>query len=94
MRAREKFRRTGVEFIGIALDKAAKVVTFAEHLRITYPLLLAEVGATELLRKLGNPSGGLPFTILVDRAGGIVSRHLGAVSASKIDSLLLGATSK
>jgi len=94
MRAREKFLRTGVEFVGIAIDKAAKVADFAEDLRITYPLLLAEAGATDLLRKLGNPSGGLPFTVLVDRAGGIVSRHLGALSAFKIDSLLQGATSK
>jgi hypothetical protein len=34
---------------------------------------------------LGNQSGGLPFTVMVDATGGVEHRHLGVVTKAKLE---------
>jgi thiol-disulfide isomerase/thioredoxin len=89
MQVRHKLLRSGVEFVGIAIDQAAKVALFARTVQIDYPLLLAGSDGLDLMRKLGNPSGGLPFTVVLDRKGTIAFRNLGALAGSKIEAQLL-----
>ncbi len=86
--AREKLLPSGVEFIGIAVDQAAKVSEFTASVPISYPVLVSGSAALDLMRKLGNPSGGLPFTIVLDRNGALVHRNLGIVTQAKIESLV------
>ena len=88
VRARDKMLASGVEFVGIAIDNVAKVVEFARNVRISYPLLMADATGLDLVRKLGNPSGGLPFTVVLDRKGGIAHRNLGAITEQKIEDQL------
>jgi thiol-disulfide isomerase/thioredoxin len=89
IRVRRKLLRSGVEFVGIAIDQAAKVSLFAKTVQIDYPLLLAGASGPDLMRKLGNPSGGLPFTVVLDQKGTIAFRNLGALTAAKIEAQLL-----
>lgn len=89
MKVRDKMLRSGVEFVGIAIDQAAKVAQFAKAIGVNYPLLLAGGDGLDLMRKLGNPSGGLPFTIVFDREGSITFRNLGALSGPKIEAQLV-----
>ncbi|MBS0335762.1 MAG: TlpA family protein disulfide reductase [Proteobacteria bacterium] len=88
VRARDKLLPSGVEFVGIAIDQVAKVREFARNVQISYPLLMADAAGLELIRKLGNPSGGLPFTVVLDRKGSIAHRNLGAVTQQKIEDQL------
>jgi thiol-disulfide isomerase/thioredoxin len=88
MSEREKYRRSGLEIVGIAVDNAAKVAEFAASLRIPYPILLAEADGLDLMRKLGNPSGGLPYTVIADRQGVVVHRKLGAMKQADLDGML------
>ena len=82
---RDKLRSSGVEFIGIAIDQAAKVAEFVRTIRISYPVLLAGAMGLELLRTLGNPGGGLPFTVILDKKDNVVYRHLGVVTQREIE---------
>ena len=88
VRARDKLLPSGVEFVGIAIDQAAKVSAFSRTVQISYPVLLAEATGLALVRKLGNPSGGLPFTVVLDRKGVIAHRNLGAITQQKIEEQL------
>lgn len=88
VRARDNLLAKGVEFIGIAIDQEAKVTEFVKSVRITYPVLLADVAGLDLMRKLGNSAGGLPFTVVLDRAGDIAHRHLGVVTQESIEAQL------
>lgn len=88
MAARAKYAGFGVEFVGIAIDNVAKVREFAETLKITYPILLSEADGLDLMRRLGNTSGGLPFTVVADRQGSPVRRKLGALKQGELDALL------
>lgn len=82
----------GVEIVGIAVDQAAKVGEFATKLKIDYPILLAYTDGLDLIRTLGNKSGGLPFTVFLDRRGGVARTKLGILRQPELDSVLAGLT--
>jgi thiol-disulfide isomerase/thioredoxin len=86
--AREKYERSGIEIVGIAIDNAAKVREFSSSLNISYPILLAEADGLDLMVKLGNRSGGLPYTVVIDRQGDLVYRRLGALKEGDLDAVL------
>lgn len=88
MSARGKYDRSDLEIVGIAIDKPAKVVEFAASLKISYPILLAEAEGLDLMRRLGNNAGGLPYTVITDRQGSVVHRKLGALQQADLDSIL------
>ena len=82
---REKYVGQSFEIVGIAVDNAAKVREFSANYKISYPVLIAEVGGVELIRKLGNSAGALPFTVILDRRGAIVNRKLGILHRNDIE---------
>lgn len=88
--SRNKLLPSGVEFIGIAIDQVAKVVEFVRSVPISYPVLVAGAPALELVRQLGNPSGGLPFTVVLNAQGAVAHRNLGAVTQEKIEAQVRG----
>jgi thiol-disulfide isomerase/thioredoxin len=90
MAAREKYLASGVEIVGIAIDTAAKVSEFVRQLGILYPVLLADAEGLDLMRGLGNQVGGLPYTVVLDRAGMPAARKLGALSFEELNSMLSG----
>jgi len=73
----------GVQVIGVALDdKPDAVRDFAKAYDMNYPVLLIKDGP-DLLKQLGNPEAGLPYTLVIDRGGKIVTRKLGAMSRAE-----------
>jgi thiol-disulfide isomerase/thioredoxin len=84
----KKYRDAGVEIVGIAIDNGAKVVEFTRTVPISYPILLAEQGGIDLMRRLKNTSGGLPYTVIVDRRERLVHRKLGVLKAGDLESIL------
>src|SRR5262245_23544983 len=90
--ARAKYGARGVEIVGIAVDNAAKVGEFAKSFGVTYPILLSEADGLEQMRKLGNSSGGLPYTVFFDREGRVAHRKLGALKQADLEGILEGLT--
>lgn len=88
MAARLKYRPAGVEVVGIAVDNAAKVRDFSASLNISYPVLLAEAAGLDMMRRLGNSVGGLPYTVVTDRQGNVVQRKLGALKQGELERIL------
>jgi thiol-disulfide isomerase/thioredoxin len=78
----------GVQVVGIAVDQADKVQDYAKEIGVNYPILVAGMGGVDLARRAGNPSGALPFTIVLDRDGKVITTHLGAVSGEELRKLL------
>jgi hypothetical protein len=46
--------------------------------------LVAGAGGTALGKSLGNLSGALPYTVLIDRSGGVAQRKLGQIHAPEL----------
>src|SRR5438132_7373342 len=87
---RAAFAPKGAEVVGIGIDQASKVDEFAKTYGITYPVLIADAGAMELMSRLGNGAGGLPYTVVLDRLGAIAHRRLGALTRAELEAVLRG----
>ncbi|AVJ26160.1 TlpA family protein disulfide reductase [Achromobacter spanius] len=79
-----------VRFVGIGVDSAANMQKFVEKVQVSYPLWVIGAGAIDTLRKLGSPSGGLPFTIVFNADGSINRKILGEVQPDDLDRTLAG----
>ena len=67
-----------------------KIVEFTRTTKITYPVLVANTDGLDLMRKLGNTAGGLPYTALLDRQGRLAHRKLGVLKQAELENLLDG----
>ena len=79
----ERYADRGVQFLGVAIDDAPKVRAFAEEMGLNYPTLHGQLDAIEVMTAYGNKSGGLPFTVVIDRTGHIVARHPGELNEAE-----------
>jgi len=82
---RRKYRNQGFEVLGIAIDQRDPVVRFVEEQHIEYPVLDGEGGGMKLLNALGNETGAIPFSVIVDRQGEIRSRHMGELTSEQME---------
>jgi hypothetical protein len=48
-------------------------------------VLLADSSVIDMMRSLGNESGGLPFTVLLDSRGRVAGRRLGPYSEAQLN---------
>jgi thiol-disulfide isomerase/thioredoxin len=83
-----KHAANGVQVVGIAVDQADKVQQYAREIGINYPVLVAGMDGSTLARDLGNRTGALPFTVVLDRAGKLIKSHLGLITEEELDKLL------
>ena len=92
-RLQDKYRDKGVQFAGISIDTAAKIVEFQEKTPVTYPLLIGDMDVMENSAKLGNTRQALPFTAVFDRQGRLFSTKLGRVAEAELERQLIELTS-
>ncbi len=76
----------GLKVIGIALEENSPAMqAFIRAQAMDYLLLFAPAEGLGLMRALGNPRGGLPFTLALDRQGRIVMHKLGQVTRGDLE---------
>jgi len=74
-----------VQFVGIGIDTVDKIRQFVDKIPVSYPLLVAGHGGIALLRELGNSTGGLPFTVMLDANGSIIDTVLGQAQPADLE---------
>ena len=88
MPALERFRKAhagrGWEVVGLAVDGPTPVREFLQRVPVSFPIGLAGFGGADLGKRLGNQTGGLPFTVVFDRRGRAVQRKLGETSYDEL----------
>lgn len=72
------FAPKGWKVIGLAIDGPTPVKEFLAKVGVGFDIGLAGFGGTELAQALGNTSGGLPFSVLIDAKGRVQHRKMGA----------------
>jgi thiol-disulfide isomerase/thioredoxin len=83
-RFHQAFGPQGWQVLGLAIDGPTPVREFLAKVRVGFPIALAGLGGTELVRSMGNPSGGLPFSVLLDARGQVLQRKLGETSYDEL----------
>lgn len=74
----------GWQVLGLAIDQPSSVRKFLAATPVTYPIGLAGMEGTELGKSLGNTAGGLPFTVVLARDGGVLDRRIGRLAAADL----------
>ena len=72
------------QVVGLAIDQANAVRSFLQRTPVSFPVAMAGLGGTELAKTLGNLTGGLPFTVVLDSAGQVVQRRMGRVTPADL----------
>lgn len=72
------------QFVGIGIDSASNMTRFVQKVPVRYPLLVAGNIGTELSRELGNSSGGLPFTVVIDEKGKVIHQYSGRINVDNL----------
>lgn len=75
----------GWRVAGLAIDQPSAVRNFLKRTPVSFPIGLAGLGGTELVNALGNPSGGLPFSVVVGPDGQIAKRKMGKTSLAELN---------
>jgi len=87
-RLQERYGPRGLQFVGIAIDQPDKVAEFSREFHINYPLLIGGLESMELMRQAGNRAGILPYTLVIDRDGKLVSREPGGLKETRLEQLV------
>jgi thiol-disulfide isomerase/thioredoxin len=87
-RIQREYAGKGFEVVGIAVDFAEDVRAYVQRVPIDYPLLTGEEDGLEAARAFGVASMAFPFTAFTDRAGDVVTVHLGELHALQAEAIL------
>jgi thiol-disulfide isomerase/thioredoxin len=74
------------QMIGLAIDQPSAVKRFLGQYPVEYAIGMAGLEGTELMKNLGNATGGLPFTLVLNAQGEVQMRKLGKLTESDIRS--------
>lgn len=86
----EKYAARGFQIVGIAIDREEPVRDFVDTMGINYPILTGEQDAIEIAQRYGNRLGALPYSVVVDRQGHIVSVQAGELTLEEAEKVLAG----
>lgn len=81
----QRHRGTGWQVLGIAVDQAPQVLEFLQRQPVSFPIGLAGSSGAAVSRGLGNSGGQLPYSVVFDRHGRVVARHLGTVDDALLE---------
>jgi thiol-disulfide isomerase/thioredoxin len=88
VRAQTDFGGKGLQIIGLAVDRKEPVVRFAKELSINYPILMADVAWLDEVKKMGNPQGVLPYSVVFGADGAMMLNRVGKVKYSEIATIM------
>ena len=88
VRMQARYGAQGLQFVGIAIDQPDRVREFAREFGINYPLLMGGMDTMALMREAGNRAGVLPFSLVLDRLGNVVTRQPGELKEGTLQAII------
>lgn len=77
------------QVLGVAVDKREAVLRFLDKMPLKFPVVLGGAQGVGLSRELGNATGSLPFTVVLNADGVIIHRKMGVLGATELDAFLV-----
>lgn len=78
----------GFQVVGVAVDFREDVLAFMKETPIDYPMLIGEQEGLDAARAFGMGNLGFPFTVFTDKAGRVVTVHVGELHAPQAEAIL------
>ena len=79
-----EFGPRGWQVLGLAIDGPTPVREFLARVKVGFPIGLGGIDGTDLLHTLGNPQGGLPFSVMIGAKGQVLHRRMGATDFAEL----------
>lgn len=70
----------GWQVVGLAIDKKSAVEPFLQKTPLDFPIGIAGMSGTDLVRSMGNLAGSLPFSVVIGSQGALLHRKPGRVN--------------
>ncbi len=86
----EKYGKRGLQIIGVAIDKKQAVENYPDFAFMNYPVLIGQEEVMTVMKQYGNRLGSLPYSVVIDPLGRVLSRKVGAYKRPELESLLGG----
>jgi thiol-disulfide isomerase/thioredoxin len=83
-RFQRQFANQNWQVLGLAVDSEQAVLAYLAKSPVSYPVALAGLEGVDLSRAWGNTSGGLPFTVVLDKMGQVLHTLSGEASDSQM----------
>ena len=85
---RARHAALGLEIVGVAIDQKTDAQEFVAKFRVPYPILLADDTTLDLMARYGNPTGVLPYSVILRTDGSIAHRKIGAFRPAELEQAL------
>jgi thiol-disulfide isomerase/thioredoxin len=70
----------GWQVVGLAVDKPVAVQNFLARRPLGFPVGILGLAGLDVVKAMGNTSGGLPFTLVLDAGGNVRERKMGQIT--------------
>jgi thiol-disulfide isomerase/thioredoxin len=87
-RLQKDFLQQNVLFVGIGIDSPSNIREFLNKTPVSYPIVIGGLEGSNLSKQLGNTSGALPFTLIINSKGKAVYSKLGKISEDELKKAL------
>ena len=78
------FLQQNVLFVGIGIDSPSNIREFLNKTPVSYPIVIGGLEGSNLSKQLGNTSGALPYTLIINPKGKAVYSKLGKISEDEL----------
>ncbi len=90
VRWQRHYAERGLQIVGVGMDDDRRLRNVQRSLGINYPVLVAGPGrAALLLADWGNSQRYVPYTVVMDRRGRVVSRQFGELDQETFEEVVL-----
>jgi len=89
VRFQKRYTDQGLQVIGLGLDDPRKLRNVTRSLEINYPVLVAaEEQSRKILRAWGNKNGLIPYSVIFDRDGRMMSIQRGILDEERFNTFV------
>lgn len=86
----EQYKARGLQVIGVGIDEERKLRNVQRTLEINYPVLVADpANNSGLVKRWGNSTGIVPYSVVIDRNGRIAYTHYGLLDRDTFNENIL-----
>ena len=78
------FLQQNVLFVGIGIDSPSNIREFLIKTPVSYPILIGGLEGSNIAKQMGNSSGALPYTVIINAKGKAVYGKLGKISEDEL----------
>lgn len=83
-----QYGEQGLQVLGPAVEYADTGLAFAADMAINYPIFFGGPATLQMMDRMGDQLGALPFTVLIAPDGSIIDRKSGGLSPSELKNWL------